>query len=76
MKNQIFFSKNIKYLRKKKNLGQQQLANELNVPQSTLACWEKGIRTPKLETIIDIANFFEVDLRIIYEDLSKENETL
>lgn len=74
MKNEIFFSKNIRYLRKKKQLDQQQLANKLNVPQSTLACWEKGIRTPKLEKIIDIANFFQTDLNIIYKDLSKEKK--
>lgn len=72
MKNEIFIGKNIKFLRKKKHLGQLQLAEELGIPQPTLACWEKGIRTPKLEKIIDIANFFETDLRIIYEDLSKE----
>lgn len=72
MKNKIFIGKNIKYLRKKKHLGQLELADKLNVPQSTLACWEKGIRTPKLEKIIDIANFFETDLSIIYEDLSKK----
>lgn len=74
MKNEIFFGKNIKYLRKKRKLGQQQLANILDVPQSTLACWEKGIRTPKLEKVIDVANYFNVDLSIIYKDLSKEKE--
>lgn len=72
MKKNIFVGKNIIYLRNKNNLSQQQLAEQLNVPQSTLSCWENEIRTPKLDNIIDIANFFGVDLNIIYKDLSKD----
>ena len=74
MENNIYLGKNISYLRKKKNLNQQQFADILKVPRATLSCWENGIRTPKIEKIIDIANFFEVDLKIIYEDLSKKEK--
>lgn len=59
---------NIKYLRKKRNLDQQELANILKVPRSTLACWENNVRTPKLEQIVKIANFFNVNLDIIYNN--------
>jgi transcriptional regulator with XRE-family HTH domain len=68
----IYLGKNIRYLRKKKNIKQEELANALNVPRTTLSCWETGVRTPKIEKIIDIANYFETDLNIIYKDLSKE----
>lgn len=66
---EIKIGKNIKFLREQKNIEQQELADKLNVPRSTLACWENGLRTPKLEQIVKIAEFFNKDLNIIYEDL-------
>lgn len=66
---EIKLGKNIKYLREIKNIEQQELADRLNVPRSTLACWENNLRTPKLEQIIKIADFFKTDLSIIYDDL-------
>lgn len=68
----VYLGENIRYLRKKRNLKQEALAKALNVPRTTLSCWETGIRTPKVEKIIDIANYFGTDLNIIYKDLSKE----
>ena len=76
MENNIYLGRNIRYLRKKKNLNQQQFADILKVPRATLSCWENGIRTPKIDKIIDIANFFETDLNIIYKDLTKSEEKL
>ena len=75
MKYEIFLGKNIRYLREKRNLSQHKLAEKLNIPQSTLACYEKSIRTPKLEKIIEIANFFDTDFKIVYKDLSKEDNS-
>ncbi len=66
---EIHLGKNIKYLREKNNLDQQSLADILNVPRSTLACWENGLRTPKLEQIVKIAEYFNTNLDIIYIDL-------
>lgn len=65
-----YFSKNLKYLREKKGLEQQELAENLNVPRSTLSCWENGIRTPKIEQIQEIAKYFNVDIDIISKDYS------
>lgn len=67
---EINLGKNIKHLRKKRNIDQQELADYLNVPRSTLACWENNIRTPKLEQIVKIAQFFNVNLDIIYNDFN------
>ena len=67
---EINLGKNIKHLRKKQNIDQQELADYLNVPRSTLACWENNIRTPKLEQIVRIAQFFNVNLDIIYNDFN------
>lgn len=76
MEDNVYLGKNIKFLREKKRMKQEELAEALNIPRTTLACWENGIRTPKVEKIIDIANYFHTDLNIIYKDLSKENENL
>ena len=72
MEKNVLLGKNIKHLRKKAHLGQQQLADNLGVSRSTLTCWENGIRTPKISKIVEIANFFGVNMDIIYKDLSKE----
>lgn len=42
--------------RKEKGISQQKLANLINVPQSTIARIEAEIVSPRLETIIIIAN--------------------
>lgn len=64
----IYLGKNIKYLREKINLDQQSFAEIINVPRSTLACWENNLRTPKLEQIVKIAEYFGTNLDIIYTD--------
>lgn len=63
-----YFAKNLKYLREKNNYDQQKVASDLNVPQSTLSCWENGLRTPKIEQILDIASYFNVDMDIVSRD--------
>ena len=70
-----YFAKNLKFLREQKRYDQQKVADDLNVPQSTLSCWEKGIRTPKIEQIIDIANYFNVDMDIVSKDYSNNQTT-
>jgi len=68
-----YFSKNLKYLREKKGIEQQELADELNIPRSTLSCWENDLRTPKIEQIQEIANYFNVNMDIISRDYSNNN---
>ena len=65
-----YFAKNIKYLREKRNLEQQTIADDLNIPRSTWGCWENGLRTPKIDQIQQIANYFNVDIDIISKDYS------
>lgn len=66
----IYLGSNIQYLRKKYNIEQDVLAQDLKVPRSTLSCWENGLRTPKIETIEKIANYFNVGMNIITKDYS------
>ncbi len=60
----------IKDLRIKNNMTQQDLADTLSVAKSTIGMWENGKREPDLDTIKRIAKFFGVstDRLISYEE--------
>lgn len=65
-----YFSKNLKYLREKKGLEQQELADMLNVGRSTISCWENGLRSPQMEYVMKLAQYFNVKDDFIFNDLS------
>lgn len=52
----------IKVLRKERGLTQQQLGDMINVTKGSICCYENGTRTPTLQTLIDLARVFGVDL--------------
>ena len=52
----------LKELREQRRLNQEGMALQLNVSQSTISAYEVGERTPDLETLIAIANFFNVSI--------------
>lgn len=68
-----YFSKNLKYLRKKKKIDQQIMAEDLGVAQSTLSCWENGLRTPDLDMISEISNYLNITDNFITRDLTIES---
>lgn len=53
---------NIKNLRERKGLTQQELAVRVDVAQSTVANWESGRREPDINILIRIAKLFNVTL--------------
>lgn len=66
----------IKSLRKSKGLTQQELADLVNVTKVSICCYEKGNRTPNLETLMDLASVLEttpnyllgVDIKVVAEE--------
>ena len=58
----ILFSKRLKELRKENNLTQSDLGRILNVTKSTICSYEKGTRMAPIETQVNLANYFKVDL--------------
>lgn len=52
----------LKQLREERHLSQAGLALNLNLSQSTVSAYEVGDRTPDLETLVAIAQFFGVSL--------------
>ena len=52
----------IKELREEKNLLQKDLAKALNSNQRTISNWENGLAQPNIESLILLADFFEVSI--------------
>lgn len=55
-------SKQIKMLRINAGMNQSQLAEKLNVSPSAVGMYEQGRRTPPTDTLIEMANIFDVSL--------------
>lgn len=53
----------LKVLRKRKGLTQEQIAEKFNVSSRTVSRWENGNNMPDLDVLIEISDFYEVDLR-------------
>jgi transcriptional regulator with XRE-family HTH domain len=67
----MFFARNIKLLRTKKGLSQQELADALELTRSKLNSYERGVQPP-FDIQIDIADYFNVTLDgLVRHDLSK-----
>ena len=63
-------STNIKYLREKNDLTQEQLAEKLDVARSTVTQWERGWSNPRMGMIQRIAGVFGVSVSEIVSDNS------
>ena len=54
------FQVNLKALRKRKGITQEELATRLNVVRQTVSKWEKGLSVPDSELLIKLAEILEV----------------
>lgn len=63
------FYKNLKYLREKKNISQQQLADKLDIDRSTISKWENLQMDATLKYALKIADILDVNI----EDLLYSN---
>lgn len=59
---EIKLGENIRDLRKKAGMTQEQLAEALGVTTGAVYKWESGRATPELEMLVDIAEFFETSV--------------
>ena len=55
-------SSNIKFLRKKKGLTQQQFADQIGIKRSLVGAYEEERAEPKYELLKNIASFFEISV--------------
>jgi transcriptional regulator with XRE-family HTH domain len=47
-------------LRKENNITQDMLADSLDIPRSTIAAWEAGLRRPKAYQLVELAEYYDV----------------
>lgn len=67
-----YFADNLRYLRKLNNLTQDQLATMLNKSRKTVSAWEQGTRSPIVNDLMLVSNYFKVDIADLYDtDLAK-----
>lgn len=69
------FGGNIKYLRKKKNLTQEEASIKMEMKRSTLSGYENGVAQPSVNALIRFSAFFNVAidtlLKVDLTELSK-----
>lgn len=69
----------LKNLRKSKSMTQEQLAEHFGVSSRTVSRWETGSNMPDLDILIELADFYNVDIREIIDGKGKSenmnNET-
>ena len=71
-----YISKNIKRLRKKKGLSQNDLAIQLNVTRQTVSGWETDKSYPDLDMIVHLSNFLDTDPNNLIYPVSSEKTTI
>ena len=62
-------------LRKEKELTQGQLADRFNVSDRTISRWETGVNMPDLSILIEMSEFYEVEIEEIL-DGERKSETM
>ena len=72
--NQIKIGNFIKELRKEQKLTQEQLAERFGVARRTVSRWETGNNMPDLDVLIQISDYYEIDLRELLDGERKSEK--
>ena len=64
LKNDI--GKKIKALRTDRGLSQEKLAENVNLSREHISCIERGKNLASIETLYNIANYFEIDIKYFF----------
>ena len=65
----------LRQLRKERELTQEQFAQEMGVSGRTVSRWENGVNMPDISLLVQIADFYEVDVRELIEG-ERKSETM
>lgn len=60
---QIKIGNFLKELRKEHNLSQEQLADKFNISSRSISRWENGNTMPDISMMIELADFYDIDIR-------------
>jgi putative transcriptional regulator len=69
-KRNFIFAKNLKAERYRKSITQSQLAESINVSESTISLLERGLQTPSIFLVYDISKFLEIDINDLLKNIS------
>ncbi|WP_200979591.1 helix-turn-helix domain-containing protein [Echinicola sp. 20G] len=69
----MLLGKNLKYLRKGKQMTQENLSDQLGIKRTMISAYEDGRSEPKLSTLKLIGDIFSVSLdELLYHDIEKK----
>ncbi|KIN49103.1 hypothetical protein B4073_4251 [Bacillus subtilis] len=68
------FSTKIKKLREEKKMKQQEVADKLGIARTTYASYEQGKREPDHETLIKIADYYNVTIDFLLRGENQETQ--
>jgi transcriptional regulator with XRE-family HTH domain len=72
----MYFTSNIKILRKRKGRTQDEVAYSLNLKRSTLSGYENGVAQPGIEILISFSGYFNISIDTLLKiDMSKLSES-
>lgn len=63
------FAKNLKAERYRKGVTQSELAEVVDVSESTISLLERGLQTPSIFLVYDIAKFFDIDINDLLKNI-------
>ena len=69
------FEERLRQLRKEKGLNQSQLAEALNVANTTVSIWERGVRKPEMTTMERLCDFFDVSLAYLLGTIEERHSS-
>ncbi len=64
----------LKALRNEKGLTQEQLAERVNVSRRSVSRWETGTNLPDLDVLMELADYYEVELRELLDGERKSEQ--
>lgn len=67
-RSQSFFSKNIKILRLRTGLSQDEIASKIGVSGATWSDYERGKTEPKFSTLVSISHYFIISIDTLIKD--------
>lgn len=68
------FSQKLKQLRENDDISQIRFAKEIGYSQASIAAWENGTREPGINTLIKIAQFFNVSIDYLVGKVQQEQK--
>lgn len=66
---QVAIGNRIKVMREQANLTQEQLAELVDISPTHMSVIERGVKTPKLDTFVRIANALGVSADVLLQDV-------